>query len=356
MQVWQSLRDSYLGRSDGARRVPQVDTLRGIAALLIFFVHYHALMGHWLIPGSASGTLADMLESIAHSGTDLFFTLSGYLIYRSLMAREQPVARYILRRFARIYPTFIFVVGGYLLIFAFDPADSKLPPDSFRAALYVVANLALLPGILEIEPIVAPAWSLSYLAVFYIAAPLMVHCLKLRQWPGHQRILLLVALAALLLVSGALYHGPVRLAMFIGGMLLYELHPRVLPSHAARLGTGLFVTAAVLMVTITAVGLPPVVRYVMLLVLLPAACGACLGAPADRGILSWNWLHYLGRITLSYIMVHGLALHLFLYGVEHTLPSRWAGATLYWILVVPAFLLSAASAALVYTLVEGAGE
>ena len=356
MQAWQSFRNSYLGRSGDVRRNPQVDSLRGIAALLIFYVHYHVLMGHWLSPGSVSATLTDALESIAHSGTDLFFTLSGYLIYGSLMARDQAVGPYILRRFGRIYPTFLFVVGGYLLIFAFDPAVSKLPPDSYHAALYVLANLALLPGMLEIEPIVAPAWSLSYLAVFYITAPLMVRGLSLRKWHTSQRITLFIALAAILLVSGALYHGPVRLAMFLGGMLLYELRPKLLQSHTAGLATALFVIAALLMVTITAVGLPPVVRYVMLLVLLPAACGACLDRPADRGLLAWNWLRYLGRITLSYIMVHGLALHLLLYGVEHTVPNRWTGAALYWVMVLPAFVLSAASAALVYTLVEGAGE
>src|SRR5262245_5936400 len=113
-------------------------------------------MSHWLAAGSAAAGIAKMLESIAHSGTDLFFTLSGYLIYGSLMRREQPIVPYLVRRFGRIYPTFLFVVGGYLLIFAFDPAVSKLPSDSFDAALYVLANLLLLPGILEIEPIVAP--------------------------------------------------------------------------------------------------------------------------------------------------------------------------------------------------------
>ena len=356
MQVWQSFLNDYLGRSGGGRRVPQVDSLRGIAALLIFFVHYHALMRHWLAPASAAATFADALESIAHSGTDLFFTLSGYLIYGSLMARDRPVWRYIARRFGRIYPTYIFIVGCYLLIYAFDPAVSKLPSDSLHAGLYLLANLALLPGILDIEPIVAPAWALSYLAVYYVVAPSMVRGLRLRQWRSSWRIAFFVLLAAILLVSGALFKGPVRLAMFLGGMLLYELHPRAAPRQTITLGVSLFAAAAVIMTIITTLGIPPVARYLALLVLLPLACSACLSAPADRGLLSANWLRYLGRITLSYIMVHGLTLHVFLYGVEHTLPSTWEGATLYWMLVVPAFLLSAASAALVYTLVEGAAE
>ena len=350
MQVWQSFLNGYFGKS-GARRVPQVDSLRGVAALLIFFVHYYALMGHWFVAGSAPASFAGMLESIAHSGTDLFFTLSGYLIYGSLMRRKQQIGPYLLRRFGRIYPTFLFVVGGYLLIFAIDPADSKLPSDSVDAALYVLANLLLLPGILEIEPIVAPAWSLSYLAVYYIAAPFMVYGLNLRQWRGTQRVALFAVLAAMLLLSGAIYHGPVRMAMFIGGMLLYELHARA-PTGRPRLGLALFAAAALVMAAITALDIPPVIRYLALLILLPAACGAFLEASIERGWLSWNWLRYLGRITLSYIMVHGLALHVFLYGVEHAAPPSWQGATLFWALVLPAFIFSAATAAILYILVE----
>ena len=114
MQVWQSFLNGYFNKS-GARRVPQVDSLRGVAALLIFFVHYHALMSHWLVAGSGAASFAKLLESIAHSGTDLFFTLSGYLIYGSLMRREQRIGPYLLRRFGRIYPTFLFVVGGLCL-------------------------------------------------------------------------------------------------------------------------------------------------------------------------------------------------------------------------------------------------
>jgi len=356
VQIWQTFRQTYLGQQDSPARarVPQLDSLRGFAVLLIFFVHYYALMGHWLAPHGTSEALAHFSEGIAHSGTDLFFTLSGYLIYGSLMARERPLGRYIARRFRRIYPTFLFVVGVYLLIFMLDPAVSKLPGQVVQNVLYVLANLALLPGLFPIEPIVTPAWALSYLALFYISAPLLVWGLRLRRWQRRQRALLFVSLAAVLFAWGYLYGGPVRLAMFLAGMMLYEFRPQNPRITGARLGAALFAGAAGIMATIAALGIPAVVRFMTLFTLFPMASGACLEAPASRGPLSWHWLQYLGRITLSYIMIHGLTLQLLLYGTERLLPGNWRGSALFWLLMLPAFLATAASAALVYTLVEDA--
>lgn len=358
VDFWQTLRNTLLGEPDGSGRprVAQLDALRGSAALLIFLVHYNVLMGHWLPAHTLSTAVAGFVEMVAHCGTDLFFTLSGYLVYGSLMTREQPFRRYLSRRFGRIYPTFFFVVCVYLLIFLIDPADSKLPGQVLPALLYVLANLALLAGVLPVEPIVAPAWSLSYLATFYLAAPLLVWQLHLSRWRRSQRVLLFVAIAAVLLAWGYLGGGPVRLAMFIGGMLLYEFRPRDTALSGARFGAVLFAVAVVLMAVIAAFDLPAVTRYIALFALFPIATGACVAAPTVRGLLSWGWLQYLGKITLSYIMIHGLTLRLLLLGAERFVPRHWHGPALFWALLLPAFLATTASAALVYAYVEDASE
>ena len=356
MGIWQTFHRTFLGGTDAARaRVSQLDTLRGIAVLLIFFVHYHALMGHWLAPLGAGTALAGFGEALAHCGTDLFFTLSGYLIYSSLMTRQRPPGRFIARRFGRIYPTFVFVVAVYLLIFLLDPADSKLPLHLVPAILYVLANLALLPGIFPIEPIVTPAWSLSYLALFYVTAPLLVWALDLRSWRRRQRALLFCLLATLLFAWGYFFGGPVRLAMFLGGMMLYEFRPHSMRLSGGRVSTLLFAGAAAIMATITALGIPAVVRFMTMFTLFPLASGACLTASPLRGPLSWHWLQYLGRVSLSYIMIHGLTLQLLLFATERLLPASWKNSALFWLLLVPAFIATAVSAALVYTLIEDEG-
>jgi len=355
---WQTFRHDLDGLSDDPRRarLAQLDTLRGIAALLIFFVHYHVLMGVWLVPGSADQSLAAALEVIAHSGTDLFFTLSGYLIYGSLMTRDQSWSGYLSRRFGRIYPTFFFVVCVYLAIFLVDPADSKLPGHALQAILYVLANLALLAGVLPLEPIVAPAWSLSYLALFYLAAPLLVWQLRLPRWQPAQRMLLFAGLAVPLFAWGYLGGGPVRLVMFLAGMMLYELRPGSFGISGGRYSAALFACAVAIMAVIAAFDVPAVMRYVALFVLFPLAVGASLAIPAIRGLFSWKWLRYLGRITLSYIMIHGLVLRILLLGSERFLPGSWHGPALFWGLLVPTLIATMVGAAVVYTFVEDVGE
>ena len=332
-------------------RIPQVDALRGCALLLIFFVHYHSLFYPWLPLGGLSEVSTRIMEGIARAGTDLFFTLSGFLVYGSLMARDRAPGPYIVRRFARIYPTFLFVLGIYLVLSAFDAADSKIPADDLEAFIYIVANLLLLPGVLDIEPIVSPAWSLSYLGLFYICAPLLVSGLRLRERSRTQRITLFAAIAVLLLTSGFL-GGPGRLAMFVGGVLLYELRPTGLRSHAATVTAILLAITFLVLALLEASGIPTVVRYAVLLCLLPLTAAWAMRALPGNGPLFWPWLGYLGQITLSYIMIHGVVLRLAVLAAHHWLPPATHGSAVFWLFMLPSLVASALAAALVYTVVE----
>lgn len=332
-------------------RIPQVDALRGCAVLLIFFVHYHSLFYPWLPLGSLSELGTRILEGIARAGTDLFFTLSGFLVYGSLMARERTVGSYIARRFARIYPTFLFVLGIYLILSAFDAADSKVPLDDWSAFIYILANLLLLPGILDIEPIVSPAWSLSYLGVFYLCAPILVSGLKLRERTRVQRVALFGGLAAILLVSG-FFEGPGRLAMFAGGVLLYEFRPTGLRSHAGVVTAALLLITFVSLALLETFGIHPVVRYAALLCLLPLSSAWAMRALPNGGPLFWPWLSYLGQITLSYIMIHGVVLNLVALAAHHWWPPATHGSVVFWTLMLPSLVASAVAAGFVYTAVE----
>jgi peptidoglycan/LPS O-acetylase OafA/YrhL len=332
-------------------RIAQVDALRGCAVLLIFFVHYHTLFHPWLPAGSLGQLSTRILEGIARAGTDLFFTLSGFLVYGSLMARDRAVGSYIARRFARIYPTFLFVLGIYLVLSAFDAADSKVPLDDWNAFTYILANLLLLPGILDIQPIVSPAWSLSYLGLFYICAPLLVSGLKLRERTRVQRAALFGGLAAILLVSG-FFGGPGRLAMFAGGVLLYEFRPTGLRSQAGVVTALLLGLTFGVLAVLETFGIHPVVRYATLLCLLPLTAAWAMRALPSHGPLFWPWLSYLGQITLSYIMIHGVVLKLVALAAHHWWPPATHGSVVFWTLMLPSLVASAIAAAFVYAAVE----
>ena len=60
-----------------------MEGLRVVAVFLVFWVHYSALVERWV-----SGYSVDILHFVRgfrHLGVDLFFVLSGYLIYGTII-------------------------------------------------------------------------------------------------------------------------------------------------------------------------------------------------------------------------------------------------------------------------------
>ena len=162
-----------IGRG-GQENIRCLEGLRGFAVLLVFFVHYIVLGASALQDGTWTSRLAIGIHNIGHTGVDLFFVLSGYLIYGSLIHKPKPFRTYFGRRIERIYPTFLVVLGIYLILSFMFPEQSKLPSDPLQAILYLVQNLLLLPGIFPIIPIIAVSWSLSYEMFYYLFIPLVI--------------------------------------------------------------------------------------------------------------------------------------------------------------------------------------
>lgn len=185
-------------------RVLAMEGLRGIAVLMVFGVHYVALFFGWLAPGHASAAVADGMREVGHAGVDLFFVLSGYLIYGAVIRRPVDLRRFLSRRVERIYPTFLAVFVLYLALSFVFPAQSKIPAGTGSAALYLVANLLLLPGLFPIEPMITVAWSLSYEFAYYLTLPLLVAALGMRRWQVGRRVAFFAGLSCAFLVAAAM--------------------------------------------------------------------------------------------------------------------------------------------------------
>ena len=211
-----------LSRHGSAANVRPMEGLRGFAVFLVFVVHYVSTLDPWIRPGSVLRTIADALHDIGVTGVDLFFVLSGFLIYGSLLARAQRFLPFMARRCQRIYPAFLVVFAIYVALSFLLPGESRIPASPGAAAAYLGANLLLLPGLLPIVPLITVAWSLSYELFYYLVVPLLIGALGLRGWPPARRIALFGALAPALLLFCAWRGGPVQLAMFVAGMLLHE--------------------------------------------------------------------------------------------------------------------------------------
>lgn len=296
-----------LSRGGGAHNMRTMEGLRGFAVLLVFLVHYVSAIDRWLAAGSPLARFASAVHIVGNSGVDLFFVLSGYLIYGSLIRRRQPAGRFLLRRVRRIYPTFSAVFLLYVALCYFLPGENKIPPGAHAGALYLIQNFLLLPSLGGAPPLITVAWSLSYEMLYYLAMPLVIAVFGLRARSGQWRMAFFALL--LPLAAGALHlcGGPLRLLMFMAGIFLHEALARrpvsrpapVLALPGVALGMAGMLGAAALPLKLGALA----GGFFLL-------CLCCFSQPQAwlaRGF-GWTPLRWLGNMSYSYYLLHGLAL------------------------------------------------
>lgn len=347
---------TYFELSRGsAHNVRPMEGLRGFAVFLVFLVHYATLVGDWLVDGAAALPLAEALHTVGNAGVDLFFVLSGYLIYGSLIARRQPFMRFMARRIERLYPAFTVVFVLYVALSYLFPAESKIPPEPGEALVYLLQNFLLLPGLFPIEPMITVAWSLSYELFYYLVLPLVIAGLGLRERNGRWRAVLFLGAGAALLVYCALAGGPVRLVLFIAGMLLVEAiaDPRV-PTPSGLVG-GLALALGLLSTLFPWDGTVGAALDALSLCLgFSLLCLACFRAPQAplARLFSWSPLRWLGNMSYSYYLIHGLALKAAFLAMSVLLPGAAFGSWFFWALMPVMFALTLLPSAALFLAVE----
>jgi peptidoglycan/LPS O-acetylase OafA/YrhL len=341
---------------DSSSRYRALDGVRAVAISLVFLVHYVAVFRAWAPDDASTRQLAAELAVLGNAGVDLFFGVSGILIYRGLLRSRAPYATFIRRRVVRIYPTFLAVFGLYVGLSIVLPSESKIPADPWQATVYMTANLLLLPGVFPIEPLIAVAWSLSYEFLFYLATPLLVVAFRLRGWNPSARLGFLVAVSALVLLIDRRWSvSHMQMLYFVMGMVVFEMSEARSDFFGRSPFSSLAFTGALVLV-LHLIGSGALVGWTRFVITLPVYGGFLLSALRENNpvarMLSLPAVRWLGAISYSYYLMHGLTLK----GVEYALRSVVAPVavttTLYWIGLVLAFLLTCVSSAALFLLVE----
>lgn len=329
-----------------------MEGLRGVAVFLVFLVHFAALSAPWFAGVDWVVSLMYGLNAVGNTGVDLFFVLSGYLIYATLMRRPQPFGVFMARRLRRIYPAFLAVFAVYLVLGFAMPSLNKLPTTDLPA--YIIANLLLLPGLFPITPLITVAWSLSYELFFYLLIPIVIAGVRLRAWSAPQRIAVLVAVSGLLFAYWAANGGHPRLAMFLAGMLLHELLSVTRWRPPAALALFAAGVAVLLKVVPTVGSFGFTMKILALFVGFGLLCWACIAQPNSwlgRG-LSWAPIRWLGNISYSYYLVHSLGLHAGFIIATAVVPAERWGAVGGALLLPATFALTLVPSLLLYLTIE----
>ena len=345
-----------LSRGGANANVRSMEGLRGFAVFLVFLVHYVSLVEPWTPVGSSTMSIADALHTIGNSGVDLFFVLSGYLIYGSLFNRKQQFSKFIHRRVERIYPAFTVVFVIYLCLSFVFPDESKLPADLLNAIMYLTQNFLLLPGLFPIEPMITVAWSLSYEMFYYLAIPFTIELTRIRERTSRWRITFFIVLAILVALFCAATNGPIRMVMFLSGILLFETtagrhQVREIPSY---------IGASALVLGLLGMLLPisGPVGYTAKICLLFAAffilCLTCFWSPSGWLARSFSWtpLRWLGNMSYSYYLLHGLSLKAAFLVLSVLLPKPVFGEWFFWALLPFMFLVTIPPTAALFLTIE----
>lgn len=348
-------------------RMAAMEGLRGIAALMVFLVHYAAFTRPWVGYEGPTSDVWMVFFNGGRLGVDVFFVLSGYLIYSLLLARPLPIVDFARRRVRRIYPTFLAVFALYVVLSVLAPAHSKLPADPTDAVVYLLQNLLLLPGLFDIRPMVAVAWSLSYEIAYYLVAPVIVWALDMRAMAPWKRVLIWSAVGGLLILE----HEHSIAALFTVGILMYELiafqKARGRKGHGGALRSRLIDVAAVAVVgaaisvilALEGSAETDVARPVVIGAVIAAGVGSFALGYAALGCDGWTArllstapLRWMGNVSYSFYLIHSVALRVVFTAVAMVVPAGAQSSWVFWAMFVPALAVSSAAALALFMLVE----
>lgn len=130
---------------------------RGLAALMVFVAHMiDGFTEH--IYGSSTW-LTKGLINLGTFGVEIFFFLSGYVIY--IATTKSNIKDFFFHRFWRIYP-FLFTVLFFILNMVVGKEPDKNDP------FFLIMNLFFLNLFASTPPLSPNAWSITYEAWYYL--------------------------------------------------------------------------------------------------------------------------------------------------------------------------------------------
>jgi peptidoglycan/LPS O-acetylase OafA/YrhL len=180
-----------------ARFSPELEAMRGVAALLVVVYHAHSLLRP-KEPEVPTGLLAPLRAFVeeGHTGVTLFFVLSAFLLSRPFLEGARrgtaPSARrFWVRRALRILPLYFLAVAVATVL------SAKTPADLLHGLPYLFFLNSQAEWVTSLFPYSTAWWSLATEAQFYLVLPLAGWLAVSRRgrW----------ALAAALALGGAAY-------------------------------------------------------------------------------------------------------------------------------------------------------
>lgn len=202
-----------------SKRIEELDALRGIAALLVLLFHF--TMGR---------PEANLGFKMGTTGVDLFFIISGFVIFMSI-SKIANSKDFIINRISRLYPTYWAAVTFSFLLIVFISVIRIGNFSEIHFRTYV-GNMTMFQFYLLIPDIEQPYWTMIVEMLFYISILFLFHfkLLKYINIIGLTFTILPVILTQLffdiLLVQQIIYWIPLLqfIPLFFAGTIFYKIY------------------------------------------------------------------------------------------------------------------------------------
>lgn len=142
------------------KRLIELDSLRGIAALAVVFYHYTSRFGEKF----HSSVITNKISfTYGHFGVELFFIISGFVIFMTVNQNMKPLS-FISKRVIRLFPVFwISMLFTTLMVMLFDIDELKVNSYEF------IVNIFMIPSLFDIKAVDGVYWTLKVEWFFYFS-------------------------------------------------------------------------------------------------------------------------------------------------------------------------------------------
>jgi peptidoglycan/LPS O-acetylase OafA/YrhL len=221
-----------------ASRLQPLDALRGIAALGVVFFHF-----------TLHHPTYEKYFRFGTTGVDLFFIISGFVIFMSLQ-KAHSIRMFAVNRISRLYPAYwMGVLFSFALISIHFHYSPKYAID--RPWLTLAGNLTMVQYYLGVQDLEGPYWTMIVEMIFYVLMGLIFFLGQMKRIHIIGSALCATLIVAAFFVDNTmwvkdifmklplLYHFP----LFYAGIVFYDRYTQILSRNRFLLGLAITLAA-----------------------------------------------------------------------------------------------------------------